>query len=339
MEDAEQTAPLLPARRIGQPFEVVPGVRATFNEAGHMLGSAGVLLEMDTDSGRPTRLVYTGDMGRPNIPILRDPAPLPECDYLLCESTYGGRMTARHEDMRDQVAEIINTTIDHGGKLIIPSFAVGRTQVIVYYFHLLLHEKRLQRKIPIYVDSPLAVKATEVFRKHPEVYDREAKRFNHLTGDMFDCDGCQYIENVEQSKALHNDPGPMVIVSASGMCEAGRILHHLKNNVENPRNTILIVGYQAAHTLGRRLVEKEKHIRIFGEQYQVRARVTVRNGFSAHANAAEGAAATAPLAGEVKRAFLIHGEPDQSEALAGTMKQNGFADVHVAAGGDVFELN
>jgi len=171
------------------------------------------------------------------------------------------------------------------------------------------------------------------------VYDREAKRFNHLTGDMFDCDGCQYIENVEQSKALHNDPGPMVIVSASGMCEAGRILHHLKNNVENPRNTILIVGYQAAHTLGRRLVEKEKHIRIFGEQYQVRARVKVLNGFSAHANAAELAAATAPLAGEVKRAFLIHGEPDQSEALAGTMKQNGFADVHVAAGGDVFELN
>jgi metallo-beta-lactamase family protein len=339
MEDAEQTVPLLRARRIGQMFDVLPGVRATFYEAGHMLGSAGVLLEMDGDSSRPIRLVYTGDMGRPNMPILRDPAPLPECDYLLCESTYGGRMTPRPEDMRDQLAEIINTTIDHGGKLIIPSFAVGRTQVIVYYFHLLLHEKRLHRKIPVYVDSPLAVKATEVFRKHPEVYDREAKAFNHLTGDMFDCDGCQYIENVEQSKALHNDPGPMVIVSASGMCEAGRILHHLKNNVENPRNTILIVGYQAAHTLGRRLVEKEKRIRIFGETYQVRARVKVLNGFSAHANAAELAEATAPLAGAVKRAFLIHGEPDQTEALASTMSQRGFADVHVAAPDEVFELN
>ncbi|HSW45974.1 MAG TPA: MBL fold metallo-hydrolase RNA specificity domain-containing protein, partial [Phycisphaerae bacterium] len=222
--------------------------------------------------------------------------------------------------------------------VIIPSFAVGRTQVIVYYFHLLLHDKRIHRRIPVYVDSPLAVRATEVFRKHPEVFDREASRFNHLTGDIFDCDGCNYVESVEQSKALHAQGGPMIIISASGMCEAGRILHHLKNNVENPRNTILIVGFQAAHTLGRRLVEKEKRIRIFGEYYKVHAHVKVLNGFSAHANAEELLDATAPLAGTVKRVFLIHGEPDQSQKLADAMRQRGFNNIHIAVGGESFEL-
>jgi metallo-beta-lactamase family protein len=170
------------------------------------------------------------------------------------------------------------------------------------------------------------------------VFDREAREFDHLTGDLFDCDGCQYVQNVEQSKALHEQSGPMIIISASGMCEAGRILHHLKNNIEDPRNTILIVGYQAAHTLGRRLVEKEKRVRIFGELYNVRAKVKVLNGFSAHANAAELADTTAPLAGTVKRAFLIHGEPDQAQALTDTMRQRGFPDVHIAANGESFEL-
>ena len=339
MDDAERTVPLLRPQRLNEPFEVVAGVTATFYEAGHMLGSAGMKLDIDTGAGPPVRLVYTGDIGRPNMPILRDPAPLPDCDYLLCESTYGGRMTARPQDMRDELGKIINATIDHGGKVIIPSFAVGRTQVIVYYFHLLLHEERIHTRVPVYIDSPLAVKATEVFKKHSEDFDSEASEFNHLTGSLFDCDGCQYVQNVEQSKALHEQSGPMIIVSASGMCEAGRILHHLKNNIEDPRNTILIVGYQAAHTLGRRLVEKQKRVRIFGEMYEVRAKVKVLNGFSAHANAAELADTTAPLAGTVKRAFLIHGEPDQAQALADTMRQRGYPDVHIAASGETFELN
>jgi metallo-beta-lactamase family protein len=211
--------------------------------------------------------------------------------------------------------------------------------VIVYCFHQLLHQGRIHKHVPVYVDSPLAVRATEVFKKHPEVFDSEATEFNHLTGSLFDCDGCKYIQTVEQSKALHEQSGPMIIISASGMCEAGRILHHLKNNIENPRNTILIVGYQAADTLGRRLVEKQKRVRIFGEMYEVRAKVKVLNGFSAHANAAELAEITAPLAGTVKRAFMIHGEPDQAQALADTMGQRGFPDVHIAADGETFELD
>jgi len=339
MEDALQTAPMLQPRPLGETFEVIPGVRASFYEAGHMLGSAGIKVEIDDGGGSPIRVVYTGDIGRSNMPILRDPAPLPECDYLLCESTYGGRMTARPEDMRDEFARIINNTIDHGGKLIVPSFAVGRTQVLVYYFHLLVHEGKVSRKVPVFIDSPLAVRATEVFRKHPEVFDTEASVFNHLTGDLFDCDGCNYVTDVEQSKALHNMPGPMIIISASGMCEAGRILHHLKNNVENPRNTVLIVGYQAAHTLGRRLVEKEKRIKIFGEMYKVRAHVKVLNGFSAHANAAELESFTAPIASTVKKAFIVHGEQDQADKLADTMRRRGFADVHVPETGETFDLN
>lgn len=339
IDDAAMTTPLLQARPLDSAFEVIPGVQATFHEAGHMLGSAGVKLEIDKGNGSPLRLVYTGDLGRRNMPILRDPAPLPECEYLICESTYGGRMTTRPEDMRDDLARVVNSTLDHGGKVIIPSFAVGRTQVIVYYFHQLIHEGRIHQEVPIYVDSPLAVRATGIFAKHTEVFDSEATAFNHLTGDMFKCNGCKYITDVEESKALHAKPGPMIIISASGMCEAGRILHHLKNNIENPRNTVIIVGYQAAHTLGRRLVEKEKRITIFGEIYKVRANVKVLNGFSAHANAAELDAATAPLASVVRKAFLVHGEADQSQALAKTMIERGFRDVHVVAGGETFDLH
>lgn len=337
-EDAEQTTPLLQARRLGETFEVVPGIRATLHEAGHMLGSSGIKLEVETGNGSPARIVFTGDLGRPNMPILRDPAPLPECDYLITESTYGARGTYNADDMYEQLAILINKTIERGGKIIVPAFAVGRTQVIVYYVHRLMYEKKLIARIPIIVDSPLAVRATEVFQNHPEVYDREATRFNHATGDIFECDGCEYIQNVEQSKALHGRDEPMIIVSASGMCEVGRILHHLKNNVEDPRNTILIVGYQAAHTLGRRLVEKEKKIRIFGEEYEVKARVKALNGFSAHANATELGERTAPLADMVKQAFVVHGELEQAEAMEATMRQNGFRDVHIPQQNDTFEI-
>jgi len=337
-DDVAVTVPLLHARPLGEPFDVVPGVRATLHEAGHMLGSAGIKLEIDTGGRAPARIVFTGDLGRPDMAILRDPSPIPECDYLLSESTYGGRTNPHAEGMREQLADIINRTIDRGGKIIIPAFAVGRTQVIVYHIHQLQHAGRLHAPIPVFVDSPLACRATEVFRRHPEAYDREAARLNASTGSILDCATCTYIENVEQSKALHGMPGPMVIISASGMCETGRILHHLKNNIEDPRNTILIVGYQAAHTLGRRLVEKVPKIRIFGETYEVKARVKALNGFSAHADARELADATAPLAGVVKHAFLIHGEPDQAESLADRMEQNGFRRVHIPDPGQTFEI-
>ncbi|UCD30224.1 MAG: MBL fold metallo-hydrolase [Planctomycetota bacterium] len=333
-DDVAATVKLLQPQRLGEIFDVVPGMRATLHEAGHMLGSAGIGLEIANGADRPVRIVYTGDLGRPNMEILRDPVPLPPCDYLICESTYGGRETPDAENMRDQLAEVINKTIERGGKVIIPSFAVGRTQVIVYDFHLLVLEGRIPEHVPLIVDSPLAVRATEIFKDHPEIYDREAFAFNKLTGDMLECDKCEYIQDVAQSKALHGRDEPMIIISASGMCEVGRILHHLKNNIEDPRNTVLIVGYQAAHTLGRRLVEKSKQVRIFGEMYKVRAKVKALNGFSAHADAAELTEMTAPLAGEVRKVFLVHGELDQAQALAEVMRKNGFTDVIIPDSGD-----
>lgn len=337
--DVENTVTLLRARPLNAPFEVVPGVTAAFHEAGHILGSAGIALAVANGDGRAIRITYSGDLGRPGMPILPDPAPMPACDYLICESTYGGRLTPSPEEMGQPFADIINATIERGGKVIIPSFAVGRTQELIYFYHRLLREGRIARRVPFIVDSPLAVATTEVFRKHPETYDQEAACFNRQNGgNIFDCDGCRYIRDVEESKALHEDRSPMIIVSASGMCEVGRILHHLKNNIENPRNTVLIVGYQAANTLGRRLVEKEKQVRIFGETYRVRATVKVLNGFSAHANRQELIGMTTPLAAGARKAFVVHGEPDQAEALASAMRERGFADVVVPARDDTFDL-
>jgi len=336
--DVEQTLPMLESYRLGETFEPFPGLRVQFFEAGHMLGSSGIYIEFE-NGGETTRLVYTGDRGRPNMAILRDPAPLPECDFLITESTYGARSTYNPEDMEEQLGILINAAIERGGKIIIPSFAVGRTQVVVYHYHRLLRANKITKHIPVIVDSPLAVRATEVFEKHPEVFDKEATRFNHVTGNIFDCDGCRYILNVNESKALNEQNEPMIIISASGMCEAGRILHHLKNNLEDPKNTVLIVGYQAMHTLGRRLIDKVPQVRIFGEEYTVQAKVKALNGFSSHANAQELAEMTAPLASQVRQAFIVHGELEQSQALAEAMRTQGYRDIHIPENGDVFDLN
>jgi metallo-beta-lactamase family protein len=338
-DDVAATIKLLERRRIGPAFDVLDGLRATYHEAGHMLGSAGISVEIDQGPGEPTRVTFTGDVGRPGMAILRDPAPLPACDYLICESTYGGRETPKADTMRDQLAELVNQAIDRGGKIVIPAFSVGRTQVIVYTLHLLMEEGRIPSSLPVIVDSPLAVRATEVFRKHPEIYDQEAAAFHRLTGGMLSCELCRYTQSVQESKALHGQPGPMIIISASGMCEAGRILHHLKNNVGDAKNTVLIVGYQAAHTLGRRLVEKQKRVKIFGETYEVRAKVKTLNGFSAHADASELLDLCSPIAKTTKQAFLVHGELDQSEPLAARMREAGFADVIIPERGQTFRIS
>jgi metallo-beta-lactamase family protein len=337
-EDVAETVKLFQARPLRELFEVVPGIRARLHEAGHMLGSCGARVEFDLVPGQTRSVVYTGDLGRKGMDILRDPDELPECDYLICESTYGGRENSRPEHMRDEFAEIINQTISRGGKLIIPSFAVGRTQVLVYEYHMCVRQGLIPAHIPLIVDSPLALRATEIFRKHPEVFDQEATDFNRLTGDMLSCPNCEYTEDVEQSKALHDRREPMIIISASGMCEVGRILHHLKNNIENPLNTVLIVGYQAENTLGRRIAEKARQVKIFGETYDVKAKVRVLTGFSAHANASELLAAVKPLAQRLRRVYLVHGEMSQCTALAEAMRKNGFADVVIPATDQVFPI-
>jgi metallo-beta-lactamase family protein len=305
LEDVDETVRLLQPHRIGETFEVVPDIHATYHEA---------------------------------LAILRDPAPLPECDYFIGESTYGGRETPEPAGTREKLAEIINSTVKRGGKIIIPAFAVGRTQVIAYYYNSAIHDGLIDRSIPLIVDSPLASRATDVFRQHPEDYDEDASKFRKEMGGLFRGKWCDFTENVEDSKALHARKEPMIIVSASGMCEVGRILHHLKNNIADPRSTVIIVGYQAAHTLGRRIVEKQKRIKIFGEEYEVRARVEVLNGFSGHADSSDLVDLYAPLAHHLRRAFLVHGENDQQEKLASKLRDRGIQDVEIPNTGDTFDL-
>jgi metallo-beta-lactamase family protein len=269
-----------------------------------------------SENGRQTRLVFSGDLGRSNMPILRDPRIPDSGDVLIIESTYGDR---RHEDIRDgseKVRRVIDRVAARGGKVIVPSFSVGRTQEFVYCLHGLFNEGLLPR-IPIFVDSPLAVNATEVFRRHPECYDAETNEMLETADDAFGFRGLKYIRETEESKALNLLEGPAIIISASGMCEAGRILHHLKNNIENPANCVLVIGYMAENTLGRRLVERHREVRVFGETYQLRAEVEVLNAFSAHADSDDLMALARRVAegGTLRKVFVVHGEPKRSTPL------------------------
>ncbi|MFO0837079.1 MAG: MBL fold metallo-hydrolase [Phycisphaerae bacterium] len=312
--------------------QVEQGLLAMFQEAGHMLGSAGVRLEFAKRNGDTRSLYFSGDVGRLNIPVLRDPADMPPADVVLCESTYGGRVNEVAGDARVKFVRIVRDTVERGGKVIIPAFSVGRTQTLVYYLNQEFTSGGLPC-IPVYVDSPLAVDATSVFKMHPECYDAEARQFQARNGDLLGNRCVTYIRDVEESKELHELKKPCVIISASGMCEAGRIRHHIKNNVENPANTLLIVGYQAQNTLGRRLAEGVKAINLFHETYQVRARVEQIHGFSAHADQSDLLRMLRPIKNDAKRVFLVHGEEDQADTLAGKLRGEGFASVERAQRG------
>ncbi|HEY3245561.1 MAG TPA: MBL fold metallo-hydrolase [Phycisphaerae bacterium] len=314
-------------------FDVVPGVRATFFEAGHMLGSAGVKIQYRETDAQARTLVFTGDVGRPNVPILRDPAPLPACDYLISESTYGGRTSPPIDDMQGQLAEVVQGVLNKRGKLIIPAFSVGRTQTIVYQLAGLLREGKV-KPIPVYIDSPLAVDASEVFKLHPECYDHDAAEFQRENGDILGGNLCTYIRTVEESKRIDQERRSSIIVSASGMCETGRVLHHLRHTVDDERNTIAIVGFQAEHTLGRRIEERTEVVRIFGEQHHLRAEVRVMHGFSGHADAHELRRHLAPVASGCRHALLVHGEMDQATALRDTLRLDGFQQVSIPARGE-----
>jgi len=318
------------------PFPFADGAVATFVEAGHILGSACVLIELH--NGRRTRILYTGDIGRFDLPILRDPTnPLPKADYLITESTYANRHHAGAVEMKDALVRIINQTRARGGKVIIPSFSVGRTQHVIYFLSQAMADRELE-PLPIYVDSPLSVNVTHIFKRHPECYDEQARDFWQEQGDLFGRGLITYITDVRQSKALHARKEPCVILSASGMCEAGRILHHLKNNVEDERNTIVVVGYMAQHTLGRRLVERREQIKIFGMMYDVMAQVEVLNGFSAHADADDFKRMFAPIAPDLKAAFVVHGEKVQLEAMKDLLGGLGCREVHAPVPGQKFDL-
>lgn len=297
-----------------RPFMPARGITVEFLDAGHILGSAITVLTIEED-GRTRQLVFTGDLGRDDLPVIRDPERVDRADILICESTYGGRDRHSATDVEQELADVVLRTAKRGGKVIIPAFSVGRTQEIVYALHQLTKAGRIP-ELPVYVDSPLSTNVTDIFRLHPECFDEETCALLLSSGDPFGFERLRYTRDVEESKKLNEQRVPSIIISASGMCETGRILHHLKNNIEDSRNTVLIVSYQAEHTLGRRLVEKAEEVRIFGNTYRRRAEVTVINGFSAHADRGELLAWIGAIKADPDHIFLVHGDPDQSEALA-----------------------
>ncbi|MDO8748621.1 MAG: MBL fold metallo-hydrolase [Candidatus Omnitrophota bacterium] len=322
LEDARKSLKSIRGLDYYKQFKLTPKISCAFYDAGHILGSATPLLEIKKDSGEALKIAYAVDLGRCDIPLLRDPDILKEVDYLIIESTYGGRLHSPIEDAKTKFAEVINRTASRGGKVIIPSFALERTQEVVYYLGRLLKEKKI-RPIPIYVDSPLACNITDVFLNNSEVFDVQAQELLAKNADIFGIKSIHYIRTSEESKQLNFSKEPMIIISTSGMCESGRILHHLRNNIKDERNTIVVVGYMARNTLGKRIVERHKRVKIFGESFELKAGVEVINAFSAHADKNELVDYALKTQGRLKKIFIVHGDMDQSEALALELKTKG----------------
>jgi metallo-beta-lactamase family protein len=322
-----------------RPFSIAPGVEAMFREAGHILGSAGIHLEIK-EGERIYRLGFSGDIGRPDMPMTRDPNVLRELDILIMESTYGNRLHSSYADVEEELAEAVRKTAAGGGKVIIPSFAVGRTQHLVYVFHKLFDENRIP-DMPIYVDSPLACDATDIFKKYPQYLDREAKRIFLVNNETpFEFPRLTYVHTVEESKKLNDLKFPHVIISGSGMCEGGRILHHLRNNVEDPRNLVIFVGYAAKETLARKIMDGRKTVKIFGEEHAVKCSVKLMDAFSAHADHRDlihYIDLNSPK--RLKHLFLIHGEPEQAIPLRDAFRSKGFENVHYPSPGETFTFD
>jgi metallo-beta-lactamase family protein len=325
-----------------RPHQLFPGITVTLVDAGHMLGSAHVILDIENEAGKsPLRLLFSGDIGRIGIPIIRDPVlPVAGCDVLIMESTYGDRLHPPYQESEKELQRIVGETVARGGSLLIPAFAVGRTQQLVYSLHKLALAGSIP-KVPIYVDSPLATHTTEVFRLHPEVYDSEIREFvfKNDQANPFGFSAMHYTQSVDESKALNNLTSPAVIISASGMMEGGRILHHLKNRIADARNAILITGWQAPNTLGRQLVDGASVVKIYGEECQVRARVEVMTGFSGHADRDELLAWAGAMRKKPERTFVVHGEEEVALGFAKTLNTKlGFENVVVPALHESFEF-
>jgi metallo-beta-lactamase family protein len=320
---------------------IARGVDLTFVDAGHLLGSAHVVLDIsDEETGKETRLVFSGDIGRPGIPILRDPEPVREgADLLIMESTYGGREHPPYPQMARELKRIVGETYDRGGTLMVPAFAVGRTQQIVYELHKLYDADEIP-KLPIYVDSPMATRVTEIFRLHPDVYDEEIRAFllrdDH--DNPFGFGRLRFTPSVEQSMELNEIREPVIIISSSGMLEGGRILHHLRRRIHDGRNTVLITGWQAPETLGRKIVEGAETVKIYGRTHDVRARIEILTGFSGHADGPGLVGWAAAMEQKPSAAFIVHGEDGAAESVAEALREKGFPKVHIPVAGDSFDF-
>lgn len=339
--DAEASLGQFVGVGLHRPIPIADGVTLTFYNAGHILGAAHILLEIDErSSGKHWRLAFSGDIGRDNSALLMDPEPFHEADIVIMESTYGDKLHEDRTKARRALRNVINETSRRSGKVIIPAFAVGRTQEIVYALNQLDADGDIP-DLPVYVDSPLAVNATDVFRMHPEAWRDEVREFllEDKRKSPFDYAHVEYVREVRRSKQLNAMPGPAVIISASGMAESGRILHHLKNNIEYPQNTILIVSFMAQDTLGRKLKDGARRVRIFGEEYDVRAQVSSIDGYSAHADQRELLEWVSGLDQErLQGVYLVHGEPAPMSVLSGKLNSAGFRRVVMPKRGDTFEI-
>jgi len=319
-------------------IELFPGINLTFMDAGHILGSAGILLEIN-EKGENIRFGFSGDIGRPEMPIISDPSPLPDLDVLIMESTYGGRLHPVNTHVEEETASVINQVIQRNGKIIIPAFAVGRTQLLVYELHKLFDQNKFP-VFPIYVDSPLAVNVTEVYRTHPECFDRDTYlQFLNNHEDPFGFNRLTYIRDVNESKKLNDLNEPCMIISASGMAEGGRILHHLANNIENPNNLILFAGYAAKETLARKIMDGAEEVNILGSPYKVKAQIKSMDYFSAHADQ-KGLVdyAMASVPDKSKNIFVVHGESEESLPLIAKLNEKGFTNVHYPKSGETVDI-
>ncbi len=319
ISDAEACTPLFAQAEYAKPVEVAPAIEATFFEAGHTLGSASLRLRIGSGSSERT-ILFSGDLGRPGRPMLNDPASFKLADYVVMESTYGDRTVESPENNAGDLAEVVNWTVKAGGNLIIPSFALERAQELLYY----LNELLLKNAIPhlmVFLDSPMAISITEIFQRHYELMDREMNRLVRRGRSPFDFSGLNMVRTIGQSKAINHIAGTVIVIAGSGMCTGGRIKHHLVTNISRPDSTVLFVGYQAADTLGRQIVDGAKQVRIFGQDFPVRARIVYLHSFSGHADQNQLLGWLSSLAKPPKRVFITHGESDVADSFAALARQ------------------
>ena len=337
IEDAEKAVKLFIPKEYEESFEPVPGVTVHFREAGHILGSASIVLDVN-ENGRKYRLWFSGDIGRFELPLMRDPVLPQDADFLMMECTYGDKIHGSIDDAYREFEQIVLETYNRGGKIIIPSFAVGRTQEIVFMLNRMVTAGVIPH-IPVYVDSPLAVHATEIFRSFPQYFDEETNQFiqeGHHPALNFD--GLIYTNSVDESKAINDRKGPLVIISASGMAESGRILHHLRNNIEDPKNTILIVSWQSPYTLGRQLADRAEKIKIFGEPYIRRAQVATIGGLSAHGDQEMLLRYAKSSQERLQKLILVHGEERSEQPFFAKLKEAGFKDIAYPKQNEIIEI-
>ncbi len=347
-EDAVRCLEIFEPVQYDQIIEITPEIHVRFNDAGHMLGSS--IIEVWVKEGdKETKTVFTGDIGNNDIPLLSPPTMIEDTDFLVMESTYGSRLHMRNDEKAEIFLDVVSETLDNGGTVVIPSFAVGRTQEILYEINKLKDEygddEEFRRKYktimkaPVYVDSPLAISATEVFRENTEIFDEETKEEIMRGDNPLEFPGLKFTRTADESKVLNEDQTPSIIISASGMCEVGRIKHHLKHNLWNPKSTILFVGYQAPGTLGYSIVNGAKTVKIFGEEIAVNARIEYIEGYSGHADQELLMNCIYSYIKKPKHIFLVHGEPESQDVLADKIEEETKIGVTIPEFGETYELN